>query len=255
MTKVFKMRERITGSKKQNQEAHAVLNKKGDLVVSNKEILKVSLEHCLNTFENKEPHEDAKMLVKVKEQAHEIRMKAECTDTFEIEKDDFNEVLERFKRKNKKSYDLLTLSSNSFKNSVFKLFKRMIEEENFLNRFDETILHQLWKKKGIKENLNNHRYIHIKDWLPRLCECLVVGKMKEDILKGGTSYQIGGIPGHCCEEHLMSVKSIMQRCISMSGGCIVQLVDIQKFFDSENLRGVMNSLSEVKVNMKAYRTW
>ena len=87
------------------------------------------------------------MLVKVKEQAHETRMKAQCTDTFEIEKDDFNEVFERFKRKNKKSYDLLTLSSNSFTNSVFKLVKRMIKEENFPNRFDETILHQLWKKK------------------------------------------------------------------------------------------------------------
>ena len=105
----------------------------------------------------------------------------------------------------------------------------MIEEENFPGRFDETTLQQLWKKKGFKEDLNNHRYIHLKDWLPRLCESLMVGKMKEDILRGGTSYQIGGIPGHCCEEHLVSVKSIIQRFLSMGSGCIVQLVDIQKF--------------------------
>ena len=52
MTKVFKMRERIGGAKKKSQEAHAVLNKEGDLVVSNEEILKVSLEHCLDTFKN-----------------------------------------------------------------------------------------------------------------------------------------------------------------------------------------------------------
>ena len=102
MTKVFKMREKITGSKKQSQEAHAVLNKEGNLVVSNKDIMKVSLEHCLSTFKNTEPHEDAMMLVKVKEDVHEIRMKADCTDTFEIEKDDFNEVLERFNRKKRK---------------------------------------------------------------------------------------------------------------------------------------------------------
>ena len=104
MSKVFKMRERIAGSKKHSQEAHGVLNNEGNLVVSNEDIMKVSLEHCISTFKNKEPHEDAKMLVMVKENVHEIRMKAQSTDTFEIDEDDFNEVLERFKRKNKKSY-------------------------------------------------------------------------------------------------------------------------------------------------------
>ena len=119
MTKVFKMREKIAGSKKQSQEVHAVKNKKGDLIVSNEEIKKVSLEHCLDTFKNKEPHEDAKRLVELKEAVHESRMRAEYEDDFEIDKDDFNEVLDRFKKKNKKSYDLITKSSESFLNSVF----------------------------------------------------------------------------------------------------------------------------------------
>ena len=69
------------------------------------------------------------MLVQIKEDVHEIRMKTECKDTFELDRGDFDEVVERFKRKKKKSYDLLTLSSESFKNSVFKLIKRMIEAE------------------------------------------------------------------------------------------------------------------------------
>ena len=118
----------------------------------------------------------------------------------------------------------------------------MIEEENFPKRFDETKLQQLWKKKGVCEDLNKHRYLHIKDWLPRLCESLIVDKTKKDIIEGGTVYQIGSIPGHCSAEHLVSVKSIIQRCIDTGSGCIVQLVDIQKSFDSENLKCVMNSL-------------
>ena len=107
----------------------------------------------------------------------------------------------------------------------------MIEEENFPKRFDETKLQQLWKKKGVCEDLNNHRYLHIKDWLSWLCESLIVDKMKQDIIEGGTVYQIGGIPGHCSEKHLVSVKSTIKRCINTGSGCIVQLVDIQKFFD------------------------
>ena len=132
-------------------------------------ILSVGLILWLDTFKNKEPHENAKRLVEVKEAVHEARMKEEYEDDFEIDKDDFNEVLDRFKKKNKKSYDLITKCSESFQNSVFKLIRRMVKEEDFPKRFDHTVLQQLWKRKGEKEDLNNHRYIHMKDWLPRLC--------------------------------------------------------------------------------------
>ena len=69
---------------------------------------------------------------------------------------------------------------------------------------------QLWKRKGKREGLNNHRFIHLKDWKPKLAETLVTNMMKEDILKAGTKFQIGGVPGHRIEEHLMFLKSIIQ---------------------------------------------
>ena len=72
------------------------------MVVANEEIMKVSLAHCLNTFKKKEPHEDAKMLIDIKEEVHEVRMKAECKDYLEIDKEDFNFVLGRFKKKKTK---------------------------------------------------------------------------------------------------------------------------------------------------------
>ena len=172
------------------------------------------------------------MFIDIKEEVHEVRMKTECQDYFEIDKEDFKLVLGRFKKKKTKSYDLFTMASESFQNSVFKLTNRMVEEEDFPKRCDEKKRKQLWKNKGLRENLNNHRYIHMKDWLPRLCKGLIVDKMKSNILEGGTVHQIGGIPGHCSEEHLVSVRSIihMQRCINLNSGCIVQLVDIQIFF-------------------------
>ena len=113
----------------------------------------------------------------------------------------------------------------------------------------------MWKKKGSVSDLNNHRYIHMKDWLPKLCEALTVDQMKTEIISGGTIYQIGGIPGHRREEHLVVVKSLIQMSLSRKTGCLVQLADFEKFFDSENLRGLMGSLAESKVNDKAYRIW
>ena len=39
-------------------------------------------------------------------------------------------------------------------------------------------------------------------------ESLTVNLMKENLIKGGNKYQIGGISGHRVEEHLIVVKSI-----------------------------------------------
>ena len=65
----------------------------------------------------------------------------------------------------------------------------------------------------------------MKDWLPKCCEALIVIKMKADILKSGNKYQIGGIPNHRVEEHLIVVKAIIERSISKGEGSIVTLVD------------------------------
>ena len=116
-------------------------------------------------------------------------------------------------KKNKRSYDYLSKASEGFKDSTYKLVRRMIDEENFPERFFETLLCQTWKKKGCVEVLDNHRYLHMKDYLPKLVEMLTVNKMKPEIMSGGTKYQIGGIPGHCREEHLVVVKSIIQMFI------------------------------------------
>ena len=106
----------------------------------------------------------------------------------------------------------------------------MIRDECFPTRFEQTTLYNLWKRKGNREDLNNHRYIHLKDWLPRLVESLTADLMKDDIFQGGTRYQIGGVPGHRMEEHLLSLKCITGRYISKGAGVVMQLVDIQKFF-------------------------
>ena len=67
--------------------------------------------------------------------------------------------------------------------------------------------------------------------------------MKLDIIDAGKKYQIGGLPNHRVEEHLIVVKAIIGRSTQIEDkGSIVELVDIEKFFDSENLRGIMNTL-------------
>ena len=174
MTRIFRMKELVTGLKKERQDAHPVFDKEGNLVFSNEEIRSVSLEHCLKTFENQTPHKDAEQIVKIKEWAHGERMKDRSSWDLKIDEDDVMLEIQKFKRKNKKSYHFITKAGDSFQEAICRLAQELLVREEFPVRFQKTLLTQLWKKKGSIQDLNNHRYIHTKDWLPKLCESVVV---------------------------------------------------------------------------------
>ena len=139
ITNVFKMRELVAGPKKAPQEAHAVLDKKkNELVVSTEGIKKITLEHCMDTLKDNKPEEDVEQLVNVIKEVHELRMDEDDGNSMVVSKDEFDNILEKFARNNKRSYDFLMKAGDSFKNSIFKLCKRMIKEETFPDRFYET---------------------------------------------------------------------------------------------------------------------
>ena len=78
-------------------------------------------------------------------------MNEDSEDSFEISDKDFDKVMKDFELKNKRGYDLLVKGGKEFKNSIFKLCKRMIvKQESFPVRFEETILQQIYKGKGSK---------------------------------------------------------------------------------------------------------
>ena len=139
---------------------------------------------------------------------------------------------------------------------MYKLCKRIIENEEFPASFRKTILFMIWKQKGPAEVLKNSRFIHMKEgFLPRTCEALVVGKMKDTILESSSKYQVGGQPGHFPEEHIFTVKSVWAKLEKDGKGMIVTLVDIVSFFDREDIGDVMDTLWKIGVNKKAARVW
>ena len=102
-----------------------------------------------------------------------------------ITEDDFDLIIGKFKKKNKKSFHFQTKSGTLSQRAIYKLCKRMMMEECFPKDFAKTVLYHLWKRKGSRQDLNNHRYIHLKEWLPRLTDALTVNLMTEDIIKSG----------------------------------------------------------------------
>ena len=213
------------------------------------------LEYNVKNLKNNKPSENVKDLVDVIHDLHDFRMLEQTEENFEVSEEDFEKVVKKFHLKNKRGYDFLVRGGKDFQKSVYKLCKRIIDKETFPERFEETILQQIYKGKGSRLELGNSRYIHIKDWLPRTCDALIVEKMKPDIFAASSIFQIGGQAEHRTQEHLFTVRSVAALRLSKGEGIMLQVYDIKRFFDKESVRDVMNTLSEIGVNKKAYRTW
>ena len=254
---VFKIVKAIQGPKNGgSMEAHASLDPAtGDVAVSGNEIKRISLEYCRAVLTNNEIEEGFENEVNLKEDLHRKRMEDNRVCGFKPSRGTFNKVVHKFKKSNKRNYDFLVYSGNKFKDAVFKLANRMLDDEDFPKSFDETTLHQIYKGKGKKEIMANNRYIHSKEWLPRLVEGMVVEEMKDQILEGSSPFQIGGQPGHQPQEHLFTAKSIMAKYEMEGKMVLLQAYDISKYFDKEVVADVMNTLFELDVDKKAYRTW
>ena len=127
----------------------------------------------------------------------------------EFSEEDFDVIIKKFKLKNKKAYDFIVKSGSTFKRLVSKLCLRVLNKEEIPKSFDLTTLIQIYKGKGPRQILSNNRFIHTKSWIPRLCEAMVVERMKPVITEKVSMFQIGGMPGRRSSEHLFVLKSII----------------------------------------------
>ena len=168
VTNVFKMAEKVGGAKKQKEEAHAMKDPEtGETVVSPNEIKRLSLEHCVKVLQKNPIEAEAELWVEIESKLHESMMKDDKNKVDNIEKEEFDEVVSKFKKKNKPIYRFFVKAGKSYITSKYKLCKKMIKDESFPDIFSQTMLKQLWKKKGSRHLLDNYRVIHLKDWKPR----------------------------------------------------------------------------------------
>ena len=68
---------------------------------------------------------------------------------FEINEDDFKEVMEKFKKKKTRAYDFILKSSEEYQEAIYGLCKLFIDEEAFPHKFRKTVLHMISKKEGL----------------------------------------------------------------------------------------------------------
>ena len=110
--------------------------------------------------------------------------------------------------------------------------------------------------KEKREHLSSNRFIHSKFWFPRFVEGLIVGEgLKKPLIDGSSMYQIGGQPGHRCEELVFTMKSIIAKYIYEGKCLILQTSDLSKFFDKEMIEDAILTCYKRGADPKACRLW
>jgi hypothetical protein len=256
--KVWEIRKKVIGGKKQPTEATAVINPKtGKLAVTKEEIKSATLEYCIETLANNKPekeHEDKMKLKKI--QVQDLLLQTD--GIFKADFGTFGFVVKKFKKSRKRNYDFLTKAGKSFQAVVFKFCQKMIELEIFPSNFQQTTLHMIFKGglKNRRELLPDNRFIHSKLFFPRITEALIVEDgLKGPLLEGSSIYQIGGQPGHRSEELIFVMKSIVALYLKLGLIIIIQCWDVSKFFDKETLEDAILTCYKRNVDPKACRLW
>ena len=132
----------------------------------------------------------------------------------------------------------------------------MLDQEEFPESFNKTTLHIIYKGKGRREDLSCNRFVHCKEWWPRVAESLVVEDgLKGPLIEGSSVFQIGGQPGHRSEEHMFVFKSVLAKHRAEGKMVVIQSYNISKFFDKERIEDAILTCLKRGADQKAVRLW
>ena len=253
---VFDVLNRNRGGKHQNQELVAMKDPvSSDLILDPSHLKEISLEYCVNLLQNDDVDLSFASEIYTENLVHYLRCYEESSCDESLLFSDFVSRISSVASKCPEKYKFLLNSGQSFQKCIFDLFSKVWETEKKPQQWRNTVIIQLYKKKGDISSFDAQRNIHTKDYIPKLFEGIVVDKSREKIIKSTSKFQIGGIPGHRSQEHLFCVKSVIELYSELSLPLYIQIFDISKYFDKEILKDAMDTLYRCGIRGKMYRLW
>ena len=252
---IFKLKEKIVGSKKNSQEATTLKDPKTNCDVNTvDDIKRVSLDYCKNLLTNRDPKKEFENVLESKYLLHETRMKViNQEDEYDLSLSMFNDAIKRLKTKHPGKYIFIRNGGESLHKALFKLCKAVWTCEKIPDLWKQTNIIQLFKGKGNADELGNYRNIHTKIYIRKLFGDIVTHEMKEKVKDNVSKFQIRAMQGHRAQEHLFTLKTVIGYYNKKGKGLILSLYDISKYFDRENLRDCMGELFKTNVREKLYR--
>ena len=149
-------------------------------------------------------------------------------------------------------YQMFIESSVKFKVFVFWLLKAIYEKELIPESFLKTVLVAL-HKKGNARDCNNYRFLHLKEWLPRMFENAIHLKIEDTFDSFTPEAQTGGCKNADTSEHLVTMMSALNEATEAGEGIIYTFADITKCFDRVYMSDAHYWLLKMQADPKAVK--
>ena len=138
---VFAIKEKVVGSKKDNDGPAVVRDPKTNKLIFNPVgILKASVDYCEQLLTNRLPKENFEVNTKWKQRVHNVRMKETFENDVEFTEEMFYESLNILKKKKGNKYKFVLNGGKSLHAALIKLFRIVWEKEENPNSWRGTLI-------------------------------------------------------------------------------------------------------------------
>ena len=211
----------------------------------------MTLSYCKDLLTNRENY---KKDILLKDKLHELRMKEHTEgDMMLLDEETFMKSWNFLKQTRQEKYKFLFWGGDSIRKACLKICQTIWKTEVYPNECNTSTLIQIDKGKQDQKDLANKRFIHIRDEFSKLFCHIVITKVKEEVMKNMTKFQIGSKTGHMPAEHIFVITSYMALCEKRKKAAIIQMMDYSKFYDRESLRDCLAEIHKNNVKGKTYR--
>ena len=230
---IFEVRKkrRIT---ERGDPLHVLTAEDGSIMDTKELIEDTLLLHNKNLLSRKEHAKPYSELHQMKRKLLDTLKETEIEEFESLTMDDYLKVVNKVLIKKKPMMMDFIDSSPRFKVFIYWILKLVYDTEQIPEEFYRTELVALFKK-GSATDPNNYRFIHLKDWLPRLLEMCIHVKIDKVFDEKTPEAQTGGMKGADTCEHLVLMMETLNKVMAEGKGLVFTFADIRKCFDRVHL--------------------
>mgnify|MGYP001162975371 FL=1 len=245
--RLWEMRSRLSGKFSDKQFVGVKNPENGLMTRTREETLDVTLKYNYDLLRKDKEDErgpsssrDDQELTEAKEAMVKLAMaQKEFKEDEELDREDFERVIEKIKLNNKNVYRDFMMAGSKFKNAIFHFYSMCYKQEKMPESFYETELLKLYKGKGVRSELKSNRFIHLKGWMAKTYEKMLMTKMEAKMFAATPEFQVGGQKMGSTNEHLLAMIVAMRKLEKVQKTGAIIFMDIKACFDRVRLNDIL----------------
>lgn len=228
------------------KEMTRIKDKNGNIVTNKKEILKVTEDFYRELYKQQQENTSPSFPIKVINQGSE--------DIPDITEEEIRGALNEMKNNKAPGEDDLVIEAiKSAGEPVTKalglLFNKCLAEGITPSQWSNAIIITM-HKKGDPTDLGNYRPISLLTHIYKIFTKILTKRLTNKLIFYQPKEQAGFRPGFGTNDHLLSIKVLIEKCIEYNKPLILIFVDYEKAFDSVNQRRMLEALSECRIDYR-----